>query len=86
MGLFPGCGGYEQEIIDFLLHNGVNSFQTARALAILRAITGNLGVPGGDLLPSYPLAGPAAPDITLRDRIKPRVWDNRFIRHSSLQA
>ena len=58
--------------------HGVNSFQTARALAILRAITGNLDGPGGDLLPSYPLAGPAAPDITLRDRIKPRMWDNRI--------
>jgi anaerobic selenocysteine-containing dehydrogenase len=58
--------------------HGVNSFQTARALAILRAITGNLDVPGGDVLPSYPLAGQSVPDITLRDRIKPQVWEKRI--------
>ena len=34
--------------------HGVNSFQTARALSILKAITGNIDVPGGDLIPSYP--------------------------------
>lgn len=60
------------------MDHGVNSFQTARALAILRAITGNLDVPGGDVLPSYPLAGQSVPDITLRDRIKPQVWEKRI--------
>ncbi len=30
------------------IDHGVNSFQTARAIAILRAITGNLGIPGGE--------------------------------------
>ena len=38
-------------------HNG-NNFQTARALAILRAITGNLGVPGGELACSQPAIVP----------------------------
>ncbi|MBI2860642.1 MAG: molybdopterin-dependent oxidoreductase [Chloroflexi bacterium] len=31
------------------LEHNVNSFQAARALTLLRAITGNLGVPGGEL-------------------------------------
>ena len=59
------------------MDHGVNSFQTARAIAILRAITGNLDVPGGDVLPSYPLTGQRAPDISLRHRITPRVWEKR---------
>jgi anaerobic selenocysteine-containing dehydrogenase len=58
--------------------HGVNSFQTARAISILRAITGNLDVIGGDLLPSYPLAGQGASDITLRHRIEPQVWEKRI--------
>jgi len=57
--------------------HGVNSFQTARALAILKAIVGSLDIPGGDVLPSYPLVGPGAPDITLRNRIKPETWQRR---------
>ena len=57
--------------------HGINSFQTARALAILKAVAGNLDIPGGDVLPSYPLAGPKAPDITLRNRIKPDTWQER---------
>ncbi|MFC2068088.1 molybdopterin-dependent oxidoreductase [Chloroflexota bacterium] len=31
------------------IDNNVNNFQTSRAIAILRAITGNLGRPGGDI-------------------------------------
>jgi anaerobic selenocysteine-containing dehydrogenase len=36
----------------------INSFQTSRAISILMAITGNLGVPGGE---------PEAPDSSFRD-------------------
>ncbi len=57
--------------------HGINSFQTARALAILKAIVGSLDIPGGDVLPSYPLVGSGAPDITLRDMIKPEAWQRR---------
>jgi anaerobic selenocysteine-containing dehydrogenase len=57
--------------------HGVNSFQTARALSILKAITGNLDVPGGDLIPSYPLAGPGAPDISLQNQKSPDLWAKR---------
>ena len=52
--------------------HSVNSFQTARALSILRAITGNLGVPGGEaqwfpvgLLPRN------SPKFDLRDEVPP---------------
>jgi len=38
------------------IDHGVNSFQTARAIAIMRAITGNLGVPGGETEWYVPLA------------------------------
>jgi anaerobic selenocysteine-containing dehydrogenase len=31
------------------LDSNINSFQTARAISILRAITGNLGIPGGEI-------------------------------------
>jgi len=38
---------------------GINSFQTCRAVSILRAITGNLDQPGGDILPTpLPLMRP----------------------------
>jgi anaerobic selenocysteine-containing dehydrogenase len=38
------------------IDQGVNSFQTARAIAILRAITGNLNIPGGEAQWFVPLA------------------------------
>jgi anaerobic selenocysteine-containing dehydrogenase len=59
------------------IDHGVNSFQTARALAILRAITGNLDVPGGDVQPIYPLRGLSATDIPLRKRISPNIRQKR---------
>ena len=47
----------------------VNSFQTARAISILRAITGNLDVPGGELLwPSIGLLN-RLPGFDLRDKL-----------------
>jgi len=36
------------------IDHGVNSFQTARAISIMRAITGNLGIPGGESQWSLP--------------------------------
>jgi anaerobic selenocysteine-containing dehydrogenase len=52
------------------IDQGVNSFQTARAISILRAITGNLGVPGGELKWSR-LAWPTAsgPQMSLQNNI-----------------
>ena len=54
--------------------HGVNSFQTARAISILRAITGNLDVPGGDIEPSYPLKAAGSQDLTLWDE---KRWRKR---------
>lgn len=33
------------------LDHGINCFQTCRAISILRAITGNIDIPGGDVIP-----------------------------------
>ncbi len=57
--------------------HGVNSFQTARALSILKALTGNLDVPGGDVLPSYPLAGAGAVEVSMRNRLSAQAWEKR---------
>ncbi|MBW2408661.1 MAG: molybdopterin-dependent oxidoreductase [Deltaproteobacteria bacterium] len=64
--------------------HGVNSFQTARALSMLKAITGNLDVPGGDLVPSYPLAGPDAPYISLQNQKSPYLRPKRVGAHQNL--
>ena len=50
-------------------HN-VNSVQTGRAIAILRAITGNLGVPGGESQwKRPPTVRRGAPELELSDRL-----------------
>ena len=54
--------------------HGVNSFQTARAISILRAITGNLDVPGGEMEPSYPIKAAGSQDLTLWDETR---WRKR---------
>jgi anaerobic selenocysteine-containing dehydrogenase len=60
------------------IDHGVNSFQTARALCILRAITGNLEIPGGETrwLPP-PLIGhtlgPSYPELILSEKISPEM-------------
>jgi len=53
------------------IEHNVNSFQTARAICILRAITGNLSVPGGDLQMSSPplLITKNAPEFTLQNEL-----------------
>jgi anaerobic selenocysteine-containing dehydrogenase len=52
--------------VDHSPHN----FQIARALAILRALTGNLGVPGGELKADPPPVLPmGSPALDLRDRL-----------------
>ena len=59
-------------------HNG-NNFQTARAFAILRAITGNLGVPGGELACSQPPIVPmGSPEFDLRDKLQRDVRNKRL--------
>jgi anaerobic selenocysteine-containing dehydrogenase len=49
----------------------LNNVQTARAVAILRALTGNLGVPGGELYCSFPpiLSPLGSPELDLRTKL-----------------
>lgn len=52
------------------LDHSPDNFQTARALAILRAITGNLGVPGGEVKGDFPPVVPmGSPAMDLRDKL-----------------
>ena len=61
--------------IDHSPHN----VQTARALAILRALTGNLGVPGGEALGVSPEVLPmGSPAFDLRDKLPAEIRDKRL--------
>ncbi|MFX0091203.1 MAG: molybdopterin-dependent oxidoreductase [Candidatus Hodarchaeota archaeon] len=59
------------------IDHGINSFQTARAINILRAITGNLDIYGGDLEPIYPLIGVGSSKVTLWNRLTTEIWRKR---------
>lgn len=52
------------------LDHTVNSFQTCRAISILRAITGNLDIPGGDLLPGMPQVIRPGEFMLVRDSLR----------------
>jgi anaerobic selenocysteine-containing dehydrogenase len=59
-------------------HNG-NNFQTARAFAILRAITGNIGLPGGEVACSGPPVIPmGSPEFDLRDMLSNEARSKRL--------
>lgn len=59
-------------------HN-INSVQTARALSILRAITGNLGIPGGELKwAPLPILTRRSPELELRDKMPVEKWQRRL--------
>ncbi|MCK9364943.1 MAG: molybdopterin-dependent oxidoreductase [Syntrophales bacterium] len=60
------------------IDHGVNSFQTARALCILRAITGNLEIPGGDLRWLPPPVDTLAPGLTLPEKVPPEMRKRRI--------
>jgi len=60
------------------IDQGVNSFQTARAISILRAITGNLGVPGGESQwSSLGLLEWTSPELVLWDKMPADKWGRR---------
>lgn len=60
------------------IDQGVNSFQTARAISILRAITGNLGVPGGESQwSSLGLLEWTSPELVLWDKMPTDTWERR---------
>ncbi len=70
----PGCIQWGNAI-----DHGVNSFQTARALCILRAITGNLEIPGGELRWSPPpLLERGSPLLHMQEKISPEVRQRRI--------
>lgn len=65
------------------LDHGVNNFQACRALCILRAITGNLGIPGGELKWTPPpiishLLGSGGPNLSLPEKISPEIRQRRL--------
>jgi anaerobic selenocysteine-containing dehydrogenase len=61
------------------LEHTVNSFQTQRAIFILEAISGNIGVPGGTIQwASPPILGRGSPAFTLQDNIPTERRDKRF--------
>jgi len=69
--------------------NGIDhtpdNFQTARAICILRAITGNLGIPGGDIQWKNPaLIERGSAIFSLHDRIPPEVRAKRIIAGKTL--
>ena len=76
----PGCIPWGNGI-----ETTLNGFQAARAIAILRAICGNLGVPGGDVCCSTPgnlLRG--NPEFVCRDNISSDVRDKRLSKQDNL--
>ena len=61
-----------------VIDHGVNSFQTARAICLLRAVTGNLGIPGGEAQPSrFPLHGRRSPELEAWEAMPREVFENR---------
>ncbi|MFC1964414.1 molybdopterin-dependent oxidoreductase [Chloroflexota bacterium] len=67
------------------LEHNVNGFQAARAILILEAITGNIGVPGGDLqFSSTGLRNWGSPEFSLRDLITAEKYEERIGAHLNL--
>ena len=66
-------------------HN-LNNFQTARALAIIRAISGNLGIPGGELQCAQPPVRPTlgSPELDLRDQMPAHLREKRLDANSGM--
>lgn len=62
------------------IDHGINNFQTARAICIMRAITGNLGTPGGELQwISPPIMERGSPQFNQQDKISPEVRQKRIV-------
>jgi anaerobic selenocysteine-containing dehydrogenase len=67
------------------IDQGVTNFQTARALCILRSLTGNIGVPGGEIHPGpIPLYGRRSPQLELWDELPGPQRDKGLGTHSKL--
>jgi len=66
------------------IDHGVNSFGSARAISILRAITGKLDRFGCDIQPLYPVPGIGMEEVTLADRISDDIWDKRISKDKTM--
>ena len=61
------------------IDNNINNFQSARAIAILRAITGNLGRPGGDVeWSSSGIVPKGSPELLQQEALSPDVRAKRI--------
>jgi anaerobic selenocysteine-containing dehydrogenase len=61
------------------IDHSVNNFQTSRAICILRAITGNLGMPGSEIEWFEPTILPRGSNaFSLHDRVPPEVRQKRI--------
>ncbi|MFC1593009.1 molybdopterin-dependent oxidoreductase [Candidatus Omnitrophota bacterium] len=61
------------------LEQNINSFQAGRAISILRAITGNLGIPGGELQWSpLPSVSYFSRELEMRDKMPMDEWQTRI--------
>lgn len=67
------------------IDHGPDNFQTARAICILRAITGNLGIPGGDVQwTNPPLTERGSAEFSLHERISPEARAKRIMGGNTL--
>lgn len=55
------------------IEHGPNSVATARAISILRALTGHLDKPGSDLAPLYPIPHSSSSRLTLSDMVPAEI-------------
>jgi anaerobic selenocysteine-containing dehydrogenase len=61
------------------LDTNINSYQTGRAISILRAITGNLGIPGGEIEWSNPpVVLPTSPELNKQSAISMELRARRI--------
>jgi len=67
------------------LDHTLNSFQAARAVCILRAITGNVGRPGGDQRwGQLPVLRHGSPELNLPEKISPEVRQLRIAQEEEM--
>ena len=73
--------GAQRAVLDWgnAFDGNLNSFQSGRALSILRGLTGNLGRPGGEIDWAPPSIVPAgSPELNAQDAISPELRARRI--------
>ena len=67
------------------IDHSIRNFQTSRAISLLRAVTGNLGVPGGELdWQPPPVMSRGSVEFSLHNRIPPDVRARRLLGGNTL--